>query len=82
MSDSIVTASDLTFNGYSSTLVRYDNGEAALWVTDEYLAGRSDERGVYTLNDTNESVPLDPSEDIDAAVAAWKAAVDWEAGTL
>lgn len=78
-----VTVSDLEFNGYTAVLVRYPSaygpgpGEHALWITDEYLAGKSDTPGTYTLNDINTSTPFGADEDIDAAIRDWKLAVEW-----
>lgn len=73
----MITAKDLSYNGDSAVLLSYDDGQRALWVTDEYLAGRADEPGSYTLNDVNTSVPLGADEDIDAAVEDWKYNVEW-----
>ena len=71
------TARDLPYNNYSSVLVRYEDGQPALWVTDEYLAERSEARGVYTINDVNSREPLGADEDVDEAVRQWKAAAEW-----
>ena len=70
-------ARDLHYNGSSAVLLRYEDGQPALWVTDEYLAGKSDKPGTYSLNDINFGEPLGADEDVDAAVAAWQAAVEW-----
>ena len=70
--------SELRMNGYTATLVAHDNGERALWICDEYLAGRSDVEGRFTLNDNSERVPIDANEDVDKAISEWKEAVGWD----
>lgn len=75
------TVKNLSFNGYTVVLLRYLDGQPALWVRDEYLAGRSEAEGIYTLNDINESSPLGADEDLDEVVAAWKQAVGWDDNT-
>lgn len=77
----MTTAKDLEYNGYTSVLLRYENGEQALWVRDDYLANRSDTPGTYSLCDTNLSVPLGSDEDIDEVQAEWAKAVEWEEET-
>lgn len=77
-------AADLQYNGYVSVLLRYPSaygdgpGEVALWVRDDYAAGKSDTPGVYSLHDINSGVPLDGDDDIDWLVAGWKNAVGWD----
>lgn len=53
-------------------------GGRALWVRDEYLAGKADTPGTYTLNDVNSSEPLRPDDDLDTLIDEWKEAVEWE----
>lgn len=53
----------------TTVLARNSDGSPALWLETA--------DGVTTLNDENTSIPFDPqTEDIDAAVAQWKASVD------
>lgn len=72
------TVYDLDYNGYTSVLLRYANGEQALWIRDEYMAGHTDQPHTYTINDVNESIPFGDDEDIDAAIDGWKRAVEWD----
>lgn len=72
------TAPELGYNGHTAVLLRYPNGERALWVTDEYLAGKSDTPR-WTLNDINTSVDVTPDDDINAIIASWESAVEWDA---
>lgn len=74
-----MTAPELTYNGYASALLRYDNGERALWVRDDYCAGTSDTPGTYSLNDVNNRIPLEPDEDLAPIIEEWKLAVGWDA---
>lgn len=69
------TINDLTFNGDAAVLLSYANGERALWVIDEYLAGGA---GGYSLNDISSKVGIGPFDDIDGLIADWKAAVEWD----
>lgn len=75
---------DLQFNGYASVLLRYPSaygdgpGEVALWVRDDYAAGKADAPGVYSLCDNNLCVPLAADDDIDWLLAGWKNAVGWD----
>lgn len=72
---------DLDWNGYNAVLLRYEDGQQALWVTDEYLAGEVDDSlspQRFTLNDINSGVTIEPGEDIHDLVLAWQRAVEWE----
>lgn len=79
METPITTAATLNYNGYTAVLLRYPDGQVALWVEDEHLSGRSDTPGTYSLNDINTGVPLGADEDIDALIAEWKRNVEWDA---
>jgi len=72
------TATTIEYNGYTSVLLRYDDGQQALWVQDDYLAGKAAAPGVYSLNDVNWGNPLDPGEEIDVLIAEWQQAVEWD----
>jgi hypothetical protein len=71
------TIHDLDFRNGIALLLQYRNGERALWVSDEMLAGNSD-TPCWTLNDINEKAPIAEDEDVDVALELWKAAVEWE----
>ena len=77
-------AADLQYSGYASVLLRYPSaysegpGEVALWVRDDYAAGKSATPGVYSLHDINSGVPLADDDDIDRLVAGWRNAVGWD----
>lgn len=79
--------SDLRFNGYASVLLRYPSaygdgpGELALWVRDDYQAGKAEKPGTYSLCDIDECSPLTGDEDIGALVEEWKRVVGWGATT-
>jgi hypothetical protein len=73
----VETVRDLTYNGYTAVLLRYEDGQPALWVQDEYLAGNSDVPA-WTFNDINEKLPVDPDENLVLLVDWWKAAVGWD----
>lgn len=76
----MTTPRTLSYNGYTSVLLRYNDGQPALWVTDEYLSGRADAPGTYTLNDINTGDTIDGDEDLDDAITEWKRCVDWDDG--
>jgi len=76
----IRTIKDLDWNEYVSPLVHYNDGVRALWVTDEYLAGKIDDANSaerYTLNDENDGTTISAEEDIDWIIDDWKRAVEW-----
>ena len=75
------TPADLTYNGYTSVILRHPNGQQALWVEDDYLSGRAGAPGTYySINAESTRVPLDPAEDVDEIVALWKRHTDWDDG--
>ena len=71
------TARDLTYTNGKHVLLRYNNGEQALWV--EAPDAREDGRG-YTINDINERIDLGDDEDIDGVIADWQHNVEWSGG--
>lgn len=76
------TPRTITYNGYTHVLVRHQNGEQALWVQDEYIAGNSDAEGTYSLRDDNATVEINGDDDLDETTAQWKQAVEWDNGAL
>lgn len=73
------TATELTYTNGMHLLVKYANGERALWV--EEPNARDDGHASYSMNDANERIDIEPTEDIDAIVADWKHNVEWVEGT-
>lgn len=69
----IQTASDLDYGDGEAVLCCDAGGRPALWVEDLYALGWSDIPGLYTLNDLDNSWPLDGDVLLRDVVIDWVA---------
>jgi len=59
----------LNWTNNEHVLLRYPDGEPALWLRDEGAG--------FTINDIGLGYSVEPDEDLDEIIREWKTNVDW-----